>query len=138
MAQLFVNDEFVGRWKEAVVVYLEVLSQNLPRGPEENNENLSHDNWSPSRGCNAGSPEYKTGMVLARPTGLARTLWGHGSRLSVCRLTRAGCRSGNIPDSHSNLGRECGMSRDLPQSVDANAGIVCLVPYGTYIAWAEC
>jgi hypothetical protein len=38
-----VNDELKGMWKKAVMVYIDVISQNLPRGTQENIGNFSQD-----------------------------------------------------------------------------------------------
>jgi hypothetical protein len=36
-------------WKEAIVAYFKVLSQNLPEVTEENHKNLNQDSWSQGR-----------------------------------------------------------------------------------------
>jgi hypothetical protein len=54
-------------WKEAVVTYFEVLSQNLHGKIEEYHENLSHDSRIPGKDMNQGSSEYETGVLTTGP-----------------------------------------------------------------------
>jgi hypothetical protein len=50
------NDELERIWKEAVMAYFKVLCRNLPRGAEENYENLMQYRRSSGLDLNQGPP----------------------------------------------------------------------------------
>jgi hypothetical protein len=61
-----VNDELKRVWKDAVVAYFKVLTQNLPGWTERNHENQCQDIRSPGRDLNPGPAEYEAGVLTTR------------------------------------------------------------------------
>jgi len=57
MVEWFLDYEMDIKWKELVVLYFKVLSQNLPGRTDENHENLSNDSRSSGRDSNTGTKE---------------------------------------------------------------------------------
>jgi hypothetical protein len=57
------NCEF-GGMKEVLVAYFNILSRHLPRGTEENHENLRIASQYPSRDSNMAPLEYKPEALL--------------------------------------------------------------------------
>jgi hypothetical protein len=50
-SRMVVNDDSENMWREEVMAYFKVPSENLPRGTENNNRDLSQDNQSVGQSC---------------------------------------------------------------------------------------
>jgi len=55
-----VNGELSRMWKEAVVAYFKVLSQNLAGRTEAVTKNVNQGTWSPGRESDSGPPQQVT------------------------------------------------------------------------------
>jgi hypothetical protein len=76
---MVITNHNFGRNVEVVIVYFKVKSQNLGKGTEETQKNLSQKGQSPS-GSKPASQEYDTG---ARTTTPRRSVEQLGKRYSI-------------------------------------------------------
>jgi hypothetical protein len=66
MIRWLMNNELEKMWKEAVVAWFEILSENFSWGTEENHGN-THDDMFSDRGFNPDLCQYEAGMLATLP-----------------------------------------------------------------------
>jgi hypothetical protein len=70
---MMMNDELKRRWKEAVVVYYNILSQQSLNGQKKATKNFDNGSWSPNEiqtfisKIQSSSTNYSTAMFITNP-----------------------------------------------------------------------